>query len=238
VASLTHTVLRSAALCLASAFAVAVFAAPTHEAAPGRADIDALVSYETRQTMPSGVTRVDTWQERLVRRGEQVWTERVLPGHHPAHASTAERAGHPHLNAQTAARWLRVNARGEVELKLVDRENKVVVDVPKAEFASVSFDGRVDAAASLVPPAVVQTMAAAGAATAAGQWRSERNQGWTHRVRWSEAKQIALRTESRRDDGSFTRRVTVTLRPVAAGAAAPWDALAGYQLRQYDEYMD
>ncbi|MEY4906892.1 MAG: hypothetical protein RL260_610, partial [Pseudomonadota bacterium] len=125
------------------------------------ADVDALVSYETRQVLASGVTRVETWQERLVRRGDQVWTERVLPpsveqAH--AHESAAEQHGHKHLNADTSARWLRLDAKGLPELKLVDREHKVIVAVPAAEFGSVSFDGRHDAAATVVPPAVVKAM--------------------------------------------------------------------------------
>ncbi len=214
-----------------------LFAAGAAHAAPPP-DIDALVSYETRQVMPSGVTRTDTWQERLVRRGEQVWTERVLPEHRHASQSANPHAGHKHLNAETAARWLRSGPRGEVELKLVDREHKVVVAVPKAEFASVSFDGRADAAGSIVPAAVVKPMKTDGPATPAGQWRVERSQGWSHRVLWSEANQLAMQVESKRDDGSVSRRVSVQLRPPAAGAAAPWDSLADYRTRQYDEYMD
>ena len=201
-------------------------------------DIDALVSYETRQVMASGVTRVDSWQERLVRRGEQVWTERVLPAHLHRRESAAEPVGHKHLNAETSARWLRSGPRGEVELKLVDREHKVVVAVPKAEFASVSFDGRVDAAGSIVPAAVVRPMKIDGPATPAGQWRSERAEGWSHRVLWSDANQLALQTESRRDDGSFSRRVSVQLRASAPGLAAPWEGLADYEAKQYDDYMD
>ena len=241
--SLARTPRRCVMLLAAGAFAAAVSAgavsaAPAVEPVAGLADIDALVSYETRQVTASGVTRIDTWQERLVRRAGQVWTERVLPAHRHTLESSVEHAGHKHLNAQTAARWLRVNARGEIELKLVDRENKVVVDVPKAEFASVSFDGRMDAAASIVPAAVVQAMKAQAGSTPAGQWRSERNQGWAHRVLWSELNQLALQTESQRDDGSFSRRVSVRLRPLAFGAPAPWDGLADYQARQYDDYMD
>ena len=48
-------------------------------AAPVPADLDALITYETRQVTATGVTRTETWQERLIRRGDTVWTERVLP---------------------------------------------------------------------------------------------------------------------------------------------------------------
>lgn len=220
----------------------AAAAGPAAESQTGRwADIDAIVSYETRQVMASGVTRTDTWQERLVRRANHVWTERVLPrgiASSHAHETEAEHLGHKHLNAETAARWLSLAADGKIQFRLVDREHKAVVDVPAAEFSTVSFDGRYEAAATIVPPAVVQAMKAEGAGTAGGQWRSERNQGWSHRVLWSQAEQLALRVDSRRDDGSVRRTVTVRLQPAASGLPAPWQSLAGYASKHYDEYMD
>ncbi|WP_293995376.1 hypothetical protein [Sphaerotilus sp.] len=230
---------------LASAAGPAVVAAAA-SAVTGKAwaDVDALVSYETRQVLASGVTRIETWQERLVRRGDQVWTERVLPPsaeHLHAHETAAEHHGHKHLNADTSARWLRLDAKGLPELKLVDRENKVIVAVPAAEFGSVSFDGRYDAAATVVPPAVVKAMKPQGRPDAQGQWYGERNQGWSHRVLWSEASQLALRVESQRDDGTVVRKVSVRLLPVGTGgtgSTVPWLALSGYAPRHYDEFMD
>jgi hypothetical protein len=224
-----------------AALTLVVTAAPAGPAKNRWVDVDAVVSYETRQVLASGITRVESWQERLVRRGDQVWTERVRPpGAERAHDDerVAEHHGHKHLNADTAARWLSLGADGEAVLKLVDREHQVVVDVPAAEFASVAFDGRYDAAATIVPPLVVQSMKAEGSATAEGQWRSERNQGWTHRVLWSPTLQVAMKVESRRDDGSVQRTVTVRLLPTADGQRLPWQSLGGYNARRYDEYMD
>ncbi|MEX8496137.1 hypothetical protein [Sphaerotilus sp.] len=227
-------------VCVGWASAAGPAAAPAKAAA--WADVDALVSYETRQVLASGVTRVDVWQERLVRRADQVWTERVLPesaAHIHAHESAAEHHGHQHLNADTSARWLRLDAKGAPELKLVDRENRVVVAVPVAEFSTVSFDGRFDAAATIVPSAVVKAMQPQGKPVAEGQWYGERNQGWSHRVLWSDAAQLALRVESQRDDGTLQRKVTVRLLPASATRGAlPWQSLAGYIPKSYDEFMD
>lgn len=209
-------------------------------AAPPLPDVDALVRYETRQVTASGVTRVETWQERLVRRGNQVWTERVLPaGTAKAHEheTAAEHAGHKHFNGETSARWLTLAADGSVEVRFVDHEHKAVVSVPRAEFGTVGFDGRFDAAASLVPPAVALGMKP-GAASAGGQWRSERRDGWSHRVLWSEPLQMALRVESQRDDNSVRRSVTVQLQPAAAARPLPWSGLADYTARHYDDFMD
>ena len=215
------------ALCTAAvllAFAVSARAA----ALP---DLDVLVSYETRQVGANGITRTETWQERVTRRGDTVWTERVLPAHEPA----AEPAGHKHFDFDRAARWLQRDANGQMQLRYVDREHRVVVSVPKAEYGAVGFDGRWDAAASIVPATVVERMSAAQGRAGAAQWRTEQAQGWSHRVLWSASKQVALRIESRRDDGGARRVVTAV--PVAA-RGLPWQGVEAYAQKEYDDFMD
>ena len=227
------TIRRLLATVLGGAAVSAVAAPP--------ADLDALVSYETRQVTASGVTRVDSWTERLVRRGNTVWTERVLPPHSAqrhGREEPAEHAGHKHFNAEAAARWLSVGTSGQLELKFVDHEHKLVVSVPRAEYGSVGFDGRFEAATSIVPASVARQMKAQGGATRQGQWRIEHGGGWTHRVLWAEDKQIALRTESQRDDGGVRRVVTVRLQPATPAQALPWSHLAAYETRNYGDFMD
>lgn len=205
-------------------------------------DVDALLSHETHQLMANGVTRVDTWQERLVRRGDQVWTERVLPSHRHGESPRAEHVGHRHFNGDTSARWLTRHADGRLEVKLVDRHHKVVVEIPRAEFGTVGFDGSFDAAASIVPPAVAQGMRMTSEKVsphvgfADARWRADRSQGWSHRVLWSPSRQIAMRVESRRDDGNVRSTVTVQLLPTAG--VAPWQQVRDYAVKRYDDFMD
>ena len=220
----------------------AAMASPVASSIP-MIDLEARVSYETRQVMSSGVTRVDTWQERLVRRGNQVWTERILAPVAPAghardgHAreTVAEPAAHRHFNAETSARWLTLKPDGQVEVRFVDREHRLVVSVPRAEFGTVGFDGRFDGAASIVPPSVAQTMVLRAGGTKEGQWLTDHSQGWSHKVLWSASRQLALRVESTRDDGSVQRLVTVQLLPAKL---APWSQLTEYTPKQYDDFMD
>lgn len=220
----------------------AVQQAPQGAALP---DVDAIVTHEVTQVLASGVTRIDRWAERRVRRGDEVWIERVLPavvsaagpGH--GHDESAGHRGHRHLDAQTSAHWITKAPDGSIVLRLVDRVHRVVVAVPRAEFTSVGFDGRFDAAASLIPPAIAASLAPEADGSPGEAWRSERAAGWHHRVRWSDALQMALQVESRRDDGSVRRSVVVTLQPDAGVAvAAPWQRLDGFATRYYDEYMD
>jgi len=205
-------------------------------------DLDAIVSYETRQVLANGTTRIETWQERLTRRADRVATERVLPPTaHAAHEheSSVEHLGHKHFDVDRTVRVVRLVDQAQVELAYVDRAQRRVVSVPKAEWAAVGFDGRYDAAAHLVPPALIASLPAQAGAAKDSQWHVQRNDGWTHRVLWSSSRQVALRIESRRDDGSVSR--VVTLKPATALPASqlPWnDGVAGYQQMVYDDFMD
>lgn len=219
------------------ALALALFACMNVPAAKA-ADAPALaarVHYETRQVLSSGITRVDRWDERLVRQGDTVWVERIVPAN--AHHDHDEQGGHKHLDVEIAPRWVEKDAQGRTNLRLIDREHNYVVSVPAAEYGAVSFDGRWDTAACLVPPALARKMAVqASGAPEGASWRVQKAQGWTHKVLWADAKQIALRIESERDDGSFSRKVTVELTPTPG--AAPWHALQRYENREYDDYLD
>lgn len=209
-----------------------------HAAQPVESDLDAVVRYETRQISKAGVTRVEIWQERMVRRAGVVWTERLLPnGAHIAHVhDTSQTISHRHLNLDNAARWLQRDATGKVDLRFVDHGEKVVVSIPKAEFGTVGFDGKWAAAAYMVPPEMVAKMKPEGNGPNGAVWRVERDKDWSHRVLWSEAKQVALQIESSKIDGTFSRTVTVT--PSTRGTNLPWTVVAQYEKKDYDDYQD
>src|SRR5205814_8494543 len=113
------------------------------------------------------------------------------------------------------------------ELRYVDAAHRQVVAVPPPEYGAVGFDGRFDAAAFVVPPSVVARMSVPPGKAAQAGWHVEQRDGWSHRVLWSEAQAIALRVESQRSDGSFTRRITVEL--TAPAAAPPWHGAGDYR---------
>ncbi|CAN5469871.1 hypothetical protein BH09PSE6_BH09PSE6_27350 [soil metagenome] len=221
-------------------FAFAAALAGTAAPAQSAGALDALVDYQVRQITSSGVTRTERWQERVVRRGDVVWVERVLAkGSARAHddESAAEHLGHKHFNGETAARWIVRGADGKLDVHFVDREHRVIVAIPRAEYGTVGFDGSFDGAGSIVPSATAHAMQRARDTSAAdAQWLVSRSDGWTHRVLWSEARQVALQVESRRDDGSIER--TVRVRPVAASTRLPWQQLQGYEQKRYDDFGD
>lgn len=152
--------------------------------------------------------------------------------------------GHRHFDSDAAARWIGQGADGKVTLNLVDRKDRAIISIPRAEFRTLGFDGRFDGSASLVPASVVATMtvdpAAAPVTTPVkARWFVEASDGWIHRVLWSDAWQLALQIESRRDDGSVVRTVRVDPATTTTSPQVwPWQDLAGYERRRYDEYLD
>ena len=209
--------------------------------AAGACDLDAVVRHGTRQRLASGVERIERWSERLVRRGDTVWTERLgLAADTVAHGAEAA-GGHRHFDPETAARLLTKDANGQTRLRYLDTVHRQVVSVPQAEWETVGFDGRHDAAAHLVPPSLVARMPLEpGTAAAAGgaRWHVQHAGGWTHRVLWSARRQVALRIESRSDDGRASRTVSVQPRPPLPSAALPWRAVDGWTQREYGDFMD
>src|SRR2546427_21811 len=96
--------------------------------------------------------------------------------------------------------------------------------------AIVSYETRQITAAG-VPPSLVARMPAT-TKSGAGVWHEEKAPDWSHRVLWSEARQVALRVESQRGDGSLRRVVSVE--PVAPASTLPWKDLASYTQKEYD----
>jgi hypothetical protein len=206
-------------------------------------DLDAIVTYQTRQVLASGVTRDERWQERLLRRGDLIWTERMLSAASSAarHPGTgAEHGAHKHFDFEAAARLVARGPHDETRLRYVDVAHRIVVGVPAAEYGAVGFDGRWDAAAYLVPPSVIASMRAlpVRAKEPGSRWIGEHAAAWSHKVLWSDRRQVALRIESAREDGSFRRTVTVTPAPAKAAGSLPWLGVAGWEQKEYDDFMD
>lgn len=224
----------------------------------GLADLDATVVYETRELTSAGVERTERWSDRLIRRGNLVWTQRLiaLPGQsqqlqhaggsaqfgHDSHAGAAEPAvagRHRHFDYERAARLVERNGDGTLRLRFVDPQRQLVVDVPKQEFATVGFDADWSSIAHLVPPVRVLRMPVAGARRADGsRWHTERSGGWTHRVLWSPRLQMATEVESVRDDGSARRTIKLVPRAATAPGRLPWLSLSSYQQLSYDDFLD
>ena len=195
----------------------------------------ARVDHEVVRRQANGITRIERWQETMARAGRTVWIERILPARaglagHEGHAARGDHdhpddhghsgdhdhsSDHHHSDDHDHS-----NDRGHAGHAHHDQAIR--------GHGHRHFDG-----------------------DAAARWLIDKSDGWTHRVLWSDALQLALQIDSRRDDGTLTRSVRVELAAAATEAPAteapaaralpqawPWQRLAGYERRRYDEYLD
>jgi hypothetical protein len=205
--------------------------------------LDATVSYDSKTVNHAGVTEIRQFRNVLVRRPGHVWLERILPAQTEA-AQKQEAAethvGHKHFDFDTSIQHLTRTAAGEVRADYVDRGHRQIVFVPPTEYSVSGFDGSWDNAAALIAEKTVKAMPLSKrtSSIANTEWHESQRNGRYSRVLWSNQYQIALVIESGRSDGSIERKTTVALRPTSPDQTLPWTKLAGYEQKEYDDFMD
>ena len=124
-------------------------------------NVDLLVKHFAVSTGSDGIKRSTEFSERLTRTQNIVWISRVLPsGAHSDHDHAKGGDEHKHLDASTASRWITRAANGDIHLRLVPNDEKVLVTVTKTDYGNVGFDGSWAAAWSLIDPATLKRMKA------------------------------------------------------------------------------
>lgn len=95
----------------------------------------ALVTYESTNTDPQGVTHTIRYQERIVRDESNVWVVRVLQ-------RPESRVNRAHdLDLVVAARWYRRDGNG-VKVTLVSLANKIAIEVGAESFETLGLATR------------------------------------------------------------------------------------------------
>ncbi len=201
-------------------------------------DLNLLVEHDVSEVGADGVTRTMHFQERIYRRENLVWIERVLPeGAHRPEAHAGGGAEHKHLDLAAAARWITLEAGRVVRVRLVVAHDRAVVEVPAAEYGNIGFDGSWENAYHLLDPRRLQAMKpATGEAPAGARWYQATGGRQTVRVLWDERARIPRRVES--SDAAGTSRARMSAREVAGPSTPPWSALGGYQQKVYSDYLD
>ncbi|MBS1161206.1 MAG: hypothetical protein H6R15_3625 [Proteobacteria bacterium] len=212
---------------LAAAFCSLAAAAP----AP---DVNLLVEHEITEKTSDGVTRQLHYAERVYRRAGLVWIERVLPpGAHDAAEHAHGDHEHKHLDLAAAAKLITLDADKLARIKLVNTHDKVVINVPSAEYGNVGFDGSWENAVHLLDPKQLKTMQPiAGKAQNYQLKRADT----TVRVAWDAAGEFPRQVES--GNASGTRHKLMRVRQTSAPATTPWTTLQGYAQKEYSDYLD
>ena len=96
------------------------------------------IDYNSTATGTDGVTRTTRYSDKLIRRDNDSWFARVLPAHaHDEDEHAKGGKGHKHLDTTAAARWVTRQEDGKLQVRLVSTHEKMVVDIPKAEYSAI-----------------------------------------------------------------------------------------------------
>ncbi|MDB5730932.1 MAG: hypothetical protein JWQ03_827 [Variovorax sp.] len=199
-------------------------------------DANLLVSHVLVSVGADGLKRTTEFSERVYRRENMVWVERVIP--QGAHTAEEHRSGgpeHKHLDVAAAARWISRDERGNPQLKLVSSEDKAIVSVASADYGNVGFDGSWASAYHLSDPAVLKKMTP-GPRTSQGRWYSQAGNGGQMRLLWNDRLQLPMQIESQ-DVRGLSRKVT-RVQAIPAPRTLPWTGLNGYATKDYSDFLD
>ncbi|MGY3886299.1 hypothetical protein [Aeromonas aquatica] len=202
-------------------------------------DLAARISYQDSVTGSDGIARANQWQEKWMRVGNQVWSQRLipLPLARAYHASHDANPGHKHFTHQMAARWVSRAKDGELQLRYADAWHNQLVEVPAEEYGQVAFKPDWTRIRHLVDPALLAGMTPLDeAAPDQARWYEKREGKQRTRILWSNQWQIPLVVESASLDGYRSYRMTLTLKPLPK--QLPWQQLDGYQTLDLRDFFD
>lgn len=202
-------------------------------------DLAARIRYQDRVTSSDGISKESQWQEKWLRVGDQVWSQRLIPlplarAYHAAHDATP---GHKHFTHQMAARWVTRNQQDELQLRYADNWHNQLVEVPEEEYGQVAFKPDWPRIRYLINPALLQEMTPLDEpAPEQARWYEKREGKQRTRILWSSRWQLPLVVESASLDGYRSYRMEVTLKSLPK--SLPWQQLEGYQTLDLRDFFD
>ncbi len=207
-------------------------------AAQAAPDVTLEVIHQSNTLGADGIKRSTVFTERVVRQGDTLWIERLMPpGAHPeddhAKAKMGAAKDHKHADLSAATRWIQRLPDGKLKFRLVSMHDKVVVDIAPAEYATVGFDGAWLAAYHLIDPAVLQTLKA-GETTSQGQWFENQKGRNSVRVLWDAKREMPLQVLSQ---GPTGKRSTI-VKVLSSTAKTPWDVTKKFSQKEYSDFLD
>ncbi|WP_421195156.1 hypothetical protein [Aeromonas jandaei] len=202
-------------------------------------DLAARIRYQDRVTSSDGISKESQWQEKWLRVGDQVWSQRLIPlplarAYHATHDATP---GHKHFTHQMAARWVTRDQQGMLQLRYADSWHNQLVEVPEEEYGQVAFKPDWPRIRHLINPALLQEMTPLDeTAPEQAHWYEKREGNQRTRILWSSRWQLPLVVESASLDGYRSYRMEVTLKTLPKNL--PWQQLEGYQTLDLRDFFD
>lgn len=201
-------------------------------------DLALKVEHEITTLGADGVTRITRFGERLVRRDQQSWVTRILPpGAHEESDHQAGGKGHKHMDIAAAARWVTRQTDEQLQVRLVNAHEKVIVSVAPVDYNNIGFDGKWTSASQLLDPEQLKRMKPAKRAAPAGtRWFEGGTRDTQVQVLWDESAAYPRRIESANTRG--TQRSTMVVTRETMPGQMPWAGLKGYTQKEYADLLD
>lgn len=203
--------------------------------------VNAIIHYTTTETTEEGVVKTLNYQDRWIRDGQTIWSERLIPENIRAEAERHEhnemQAPHEHFNYQTAAQWLTRQADGKLILNYVDPVHKAIVYYPPVEYGQVGFVPDWVLHSHIFKPVALQKMTPLNKPAPAGShWYQQENKDTELTLLWSDTLQIPLVLEKKAKNGFSHYKMQIDVDGTTA--ARPWQTLAHYDKKQIDDFLD
>ncbi len=198
------------------------------------------VTHQSSSLGADGIKRDTLFTEHVIRQGDTVWIERVIPaGAHTAseHEKEKNLKGHKHTDLNNAVRWIQKLPDGKLKLRLVALHEKVIVDVAPNEFANVGFDGGWAAAYHLIDPAVLKKLKPAQT-EGPSQWfvSAPSSNSNSIRILWAQKNEIPMAVLTQNVSGTTKRSTTV--RVMSQSPSTPWRNLSQFSVKEYSDFLD
>ena len=214
---------------------VAIASSRINAALPG--DFAILVTHETYVMGADGVARTSRFNDRVVRKSDTVWIQRVITATKMDERSAQSGRTHRRLDLATSAQWIEKSGVQPPKLRLVNANDRVIVDVPPTEYANVGFDGKWSTAYHLLDPDTLRGMKISKRSAPKGaRWYEGGSPGSYVRVLWDEINQYPLRVESGNRNGSARSLMVTQKQPMLS--SLPWKNIEGYAVKEYSDYLD
>ncbi|MFB0974964.1 MAG: hypothetical protein QMB71_02430 [Tolumonas sp.] len=204
--------------------------------------VEATIHHTTTETTEEGVVKTLTYQDRWIRDGQTIWSERLIPAGIRAEAEHNEhnemQAPHDHFNYQTSAQWLTHNADGSLTLNYVDPVHKAIVYYPPGEYGQANFVPDWTLHAHIFKPAALQKMTRLNKPAPAGAtWYKQETKDTELTLLWSDELQIPLSLEKKAKNGFHQYRMQIEPAKQTA-TPRPWLALAKYEKKEVSDFLD
>ena len=164
---------------------------------------------------------------------ETTFTERLIASEA---ADEHDHSGHNHPDAGSSPMWVRRQADGSLDARLIERHQRRTVKVDSQYYGNIGFNGNWGSTFYLSDPQSLKNMRAAGPVKDGIQMYESKRGELTVRVSWDVKGQYPRRVESF-DAHGLTRRQTL-VSVIAAPPVLPWKTLAGYAEIDYSDLLD